>query len=162
METCDRLHERSEVDLLAHLIWAEARGETTQGKRAVAHVVLNRMKAQSYFGSTISDVILKPGHFSSFNQDGTNRTRLPSVSPNDREFALCKAIAELAVHGHLKDDPTGGATHFHRNDRKPTWASKLTYLGQIGKHVFYRESLQPALTASRDANRQKPVREIQL
>jgi N-acetylmuramoyl-L-alanine amidase len=151
----------SETDLLAHLIWTEARGETTQGKVAVAHVVLNRVKAQSYFGGTISDVILKPGHFPSFNQDGTNRTQLRRVPPGDRELALCKAIAELAVHGHLKDDPTDGATHFHRIDRKPSWASRLTYLRQIGKHVFYRESLQPSL-ADRDLKRHKPVCEIQL
>jgi hypothetical protein len=32
MESSERLHDLSEIDLLAHLIWAEARGETTQGE----------------------------------------------------------------------------------------------------------------------------------
>lgn len=144
-ETVKRYHGRlrklSEVDLLACFIWGEARGEKVEGKLAVAHVVLNRADAGSYYGRTIREVILKDGQSLCFNANDPDSALIPRLLSADREFALCKVIAELATRGHLKNDPTGGATHFHRLDEKPPWATKLTYLRQIGNHVFYRESL---------------------
>ena len=134
----DRLRKLSEGELLAYFIWGEARGEKVEGKLAIVHVVLNRVKAQSNYGRTIRDVILKPGHFTGPDPNLAQTLRIP---PADIELALCKAIAELATRGHLRNDPTDGATHFHRLNSKPTWATKLTYLRQIGNHVFYRESL---------------------
>lgn len=144
-ETVKRYHGRlrklSEVDLLACFIWGEARGEKVEGKLAVAHVVLNRADAGSYYGRTIREVILKVGQSLCFNVNDPDSAPIPRHLSADREFALCKAIAELATRGHLKNDPTGGATHFHRVDSKPPWEPKLTYLRQIGNHVFYREAL---------------------
>ena len=136
----DRLGRLSDVELLACFIWAETSGEKVEGKLAVAHVVLNRVKARSYYGRTIRDVILKPGYFTCFKRDNLDFALSQKLASGDREFALCKAIAELAARGHLKNDPTSGATHFHRLNSKPPWAPKLTYLRQIGNHVFYRES----------------------
>ena len=137
----DRLRRLSDVELLACFIWGEARGEKVEGKLAVIHVVLNRVKAQSYYGGTIRDVILRPGQFTFFKENDPILAQILKLPSGDSEFALCKAIAELATRGHLKNDPTGGATHFHRLNSKPPWAPKLTYLRQIGNHVFYRESL---------------------
>lgn len=141
----DRLRKLSEVDLLACFIWGEARGEKVEGRLAVAHVVLNRVKTQSYYGGTIQDVLLKPGHFTCFKENDPNLAQLLKIRSSDKEFALCKAIAELATRGHLKNDPTGGATHFHRVNSTPAWAPKLTYLRQIGNHVFYRETLNRSI-----------------
>ena len=137
----NRLRKLSDVELLACFIWGEARGEKVEGKLAIVHVVLNRVKARSYYGRTIRDVILTPGHFTCFKEHDPNLASILKLPSGDREFALCKAIAELATRGHLKNDPTGGATHFHKLNSKPPWAPKLTYLGQIGNHLFYRESL---------------------
>ncbi len=67
-----QLDRLTEPQLLARCIWGEARGEPIQGKLAVAHVVLNRVKAQSYYGKTIRDVILKPWQFSCFNENDPN------------------------------------------------------------------------------------------
>lgn len=136
-----RLRKLSDVELLACFVWGEARGEKVEGKLAIVHVVLNRVKARPYYGGTIRDVLFKPEHFTCFEENGPNLAQILRLSSGDREFALCKAIAELATRGHLKNDPTGGATHFHRLDAKPPWATKLTYLRRIGNHVFYRESL---------------------
>ena len=137
----DRLKRLSDVELLACFIWGEAKGEKVEVKLAVVHTVLNRIKARFYYGKTIRDVILKPGHFTCFKGNDPDSALIERLLSDDREFALCKAIAELATRGHLKNDPTDGATHFHRVDSKPPWAPKLTYLRQIGNHVFYRESL---------------------
>jgi N-acetylmuramoyl-L-alanine amidase len=141
----DRVRKLSDVELLACFIWVETKGEKVEGKLAIVHVILNRVKARSYYGGTIRDVILKPGHFTCFKENDPNLAQILELPSGDREFALCKAIAELATRGHLKKDPTGGATHFHKANSKPPWAPKLTYLRQIGNHVFYRESLNRSM-----------------
>ena len=53
-----------ERQLLARVIWVEARGECAQGQQAVAEVVLNRM-ASPNFGDTLSNVIYAEGQFRS-------------------------------------------------------------------------------------------------
>jgi N-acetylmuramoyl-L-alanine amidase len=136
-----QLGKHSDADLLASFIWSEARGERLEVKLAVAHVVLNRVKARPYHDRTIQDVILKPEHFAGLDENDTKLAHIPRVPSGDREFALCKAIAELATRGHLKNDPTGGATCFHRVNSKPSWASGLIFRRQIGNHIFYIEPL---------------------
>jgi len=137
----DRLRKLSDIELLACFIWGEARGEKVEGKLAVAHVVMNRVHAGSYYGRTTREVIFKVGQSLCFNVNDPDSAQIPRLLSADREFALCRAIAELATRGLLKNDPTGGATHFHRLDAKPPWATKLNFLRQIGNHVFYLESL---------------------
>ena len=141
----DQLGNHSDADLLARFIWTEARGERLEGKLAVAHMVLNRVKARSHCGSNISDVILKSMDFLSARERDSMLAQMPNAVSTDREFALCKAIAELATRGHLKDDPTGGATHFHKINSKPAWASKLIFQRQIGSHVFYKDPLMRSI-----------------
>lgn len=51
-------------DLLAKVIWVEARGESEAGQQAVAEVVLNRM-ASDRFPDSINDVIYGEGQFRS-------------------------------------------------------------------------------------------------
>lgn len=50
--------------LLAKLIWLEARGESAEGQQAVAEVVLNRL-VSGKFGSTLEEVIYGEGQFRS-------------------------------------------------------------------------------------------------
>ena len=51
-----------EQQLLAKLIWLEARGESREGQQAVAEVALNRL-VSGRFGSTLSEVIYGEGQF---------------------------------------------------------------------------------------------------
>lgn len=51
-----------EQQLLAKLIWLEARGESAEGQQAVAEVVLNRL-VSGKFGNTLSQVIYGEGQF---------------------------------------------------------------------------------------------------
>lgn len=53
----------SEVDLLARIIWLEARGECFDGQQAVAEVVFNRMLSGA-FPDSLEDVIYQKGQFS--------------------------------------------------------------------------------------------------
>ena len=51
-----------EQQLLAKLIWLEARGESKEGQQAVAEVVLNRLVSGKY-GATLANVIYGEGQF---------------------------------------------------------------------------------------------------
>lgn len=55
----------SEKDLLARIVWAESRGECTEGQIAVAEVVLNRMYSDK-FPDTLQDVLSQKNQFASW------------------------------------------------------------------------------------------------
>ncbi len=54
----------ADIDLLARMVWVEARGEVFDGQQAVAEVVLNRVVAND-FQSTVQNVVYAPGQFRS-------------------------------------------------------------------------------------------------
>ena len=56
-----------EIDLLAKIVWVEARGESKEGQRAVVEVIFNRMTSD-LFPDTLYDVLSqkKPTQFSSW------------------------------------------------------------------------------------------------
>jgi N-acetylmuramoyl-L-alanine amidase len=136
------LERSSDAELLARCIWGEARSESIEGKLAVAHVVLNRVKAQSYYGRTVKEVMLKPWQFSCFNENDPNLAKILGLKTDNPGLAYCQAVADMALLSHSQD-PTGGATHYHTTSIKPSWAnsSQMTFLCRIGNHLFYRESL---------------------
>jgi N-acetylmuramoyl-L-alanine amidase len=136
------LEKLSEADLLARCIWGEARGESIRGKLAVAHVVLNRVNANSYYGSSIKEVILKPLHFSCFNENNPNLAKILSLNSSNPDLAYCQAVADVSLLTG-NPDPTGGATHYYAAHVKPSWVSspQMKFLCKIGNHLFYRESL---------------------
>ena len=53
-----------ERELLARMVWVEARGESEEGQQAVAEVVLNRLVAGN-FQSSIESIIMAEGQFNS-------------------------------------------------------------------------------------------------
>ena len=113
----------SDITLLAHVVYAEARGEPYLGQVAVAAVVLNR-KADPAFPKTIADIIYQPGAFSSVNDGQINLT--PSAT-------AIKAAQEAAGGS----DPSKGALFFF-NPAKTTNAYiwSRPQLIQIGNHIF--------------------------
>jgi spore germination cell wall hydrolase CwlJ-like protein len=79
------------VDLVARLIYAEARGESMNGKKAVAQLVINRqLKNSSEFGGTsVHGVVLKsPGGFVGMT---TSAARCPSTSTQQWQDSLSAA-----------------------------------------------------------------------
>ena len=68
-----------ELELLACLVWAEARGEDQIGKQLVVDVVLNRVDDPRFPG-TITDVIYQRGQFSPVT-DGNLRKAFSNVTP---------------------------------------------------------------------------------
>ncbi len=111
------------INLLAHLINGEARGEPYTGMVAVAAVVLNRVSS-SKFPSTISGVIYQQGAFDAVSDGQINLT--PSSE--------CYNAARDAMNGW---DPSGGALYYFNPataTNKWIWSRPMTIT--IGKHRF--------------------------
>ena len=109
-----------ERQLLARVVWVEARGESDEGQQAVAEVVLNRMASEK-FGNTLNSVIYADGQFRS----------VPYLDDAEPYQAQYDAI-ERAIYGPyvLPEDVVHFAT-FRTNDN--VW-------GQIGGHIFCYEN----------------------
>lgn len=113
----------SDVNLLAKLIYGEARGEVYTGQVAVGAVVLNRVKSSS-FPNTIAGVIYQSGAFDAVSDGQIN---LPLN-------ATAKKAAQDAINGW---DPSYGAIYYFNPataTNKWIWSRPLTVV--IGKHRF--------------------------
>lgn len=123
--------ELSDVELLALLIAGEADGEELAGQVAVACVPVERLR-RGRWGDDLRSVMLQPYQFSTFN-DGHWERFTHRIDHHRR-------LARLAME-KLLSSPAPGATHYHAASIIPSWAysSKMQMVGQLGRHVFYRE-----------------------
>lgn len=129
-------------DVLTRTLWGEARGEGAEGLRAVAHVIMNRVKLArvhggSWWGNDIIGVCQKPFQFSCWNRNDPNFKRVIAVDAHNPEFRLASSIARRVMDGSDTFDTTHGATHYHRFDLTPRWARGQVATIRIGAHVFY-------------------------
>ena len=113
----------SNVNLLARVVYGEARGEPYTGQVAVAAVVLNRVKS-SKFPNSISGVVYQSGAFDAVADGQINMT------PD----ATAKKAAQDALNGW---DPSYGAIYYFNPStatNKWIWSRPMTVT--IGKHRF--------------------------
>jgi len=123
-------------DCLTAAIYYEARSEPLDGQRAVAQVVLNRVRDRAFPRSVCGVVYQGSGRSTgcqfSFTCDGSmNRPRDPSAWERSR------GVAAAALAGAVYA-PVGTATHYHASYMLPWWASSLVRVGAVGSHLFYR------------------------
>ena len=111
------------VNLLARIISAEARGEPYTGQVAVGAVVLNRVQHPS-FPDSIAGVIYQKGAFTAVD-DGQFWEAVSDSSYN---------AARDALNGW---DPTGGAIYYY-NPKKTSnqWIRSRPVITTIGDHLF--------------------------
>ena len=113
----------SQVNLLARLISAEARGEPYSGQVAVGAVVLNRIKHPS-FPNTLSGVIYQSGAFTCITDGQFNQPVAESAYRAARD----------AFNGV---DPSGGAIYyFNPSTATSSWIWSRPLITVIGKHRF--------------------------
>ena len=113
----------SNVNLLAHLIYGEARGESYIGQVAVGAVIMNRVKSSS-FPNTIAGVIYQKGAFDAVSDGQIN------MNPDN----TAKKAAQDAMNGW---DPSYGAIYYFNPStatNKWIWSRPVTVT--IGKHRF--------------------------
>lgn len=126
-----------DIAVMARTVWGEARGESFDGKTAVAWVIRNRAERGGWWGATIRDVCRKPFQFSCWNPSDPNLGKLQAVTIIDGPFVACLAASSAVLAG-IVPDPTGGATHYHTLSISPKWAEGQTPTVTLGSHVFYK------------------------
>jgi spore germination cell wall hydrolase CwlJ-like protein len=124
------------LDCLTAAVYYEAATEPLAGQRAVAQVVLNRVRHPAYPNS-VCGVVFEGARRStgcqfSFSCDGSLR-RAPMAGYWDR----AREVAEAALNGYVYA-PVGWATHYHANYVVPYWSSSLVKSANVGMHIFYR------------------------
>lgn len=113
----------NDLNLLARLIYGEARGEPYSGQVAVGAVVLNRVRNSS-FPNTVAGVIYERGAFDVVSDGQIN------LSPN----STAKKAAQDALNGW---DPSYGAIYYFNPataTNKWIWSRPATVT--IGRHRF--------------------------
>jgi len=112
-----------EMELLARVISAEARGESFDGQVAVGAVVLNRVECRD-FPDSVSEVCHQPGAFCGVTDGQID------IEPSES----CRAAAEAAARG---EDPTGGAVYFYNpKTAASAWIRSRPVVVIIGNHCF--------------------------
>ena len=120
----------------ARTVWAEARGEPEAGQRAVAHVIVNRLRSNRW-GTTLASVCVFRLQFSCWNDSDPNRIQLVSLSENDPAVVTFGGFLEDALRGQ-DPDATQGALHYYAiSIPEPSWAAGKSFT-QIGNHRFVR------------------------
>ncbi|WP_052339868.1 cell wall hydrolase [Gorillibacterium massiliense] len=114
-----------ELEILARVIYSEARGESFEGQVAVGAVVLNRVLSPR-FPDTIKAVVFQKGAFTAL-RDGQYR-----LAPD----SIAYAAALEALKGV---DPTGEAIYYY-NPKIATsdWIRTRLQTAEIGNHIFAR------------------------
>lgn len=106
----------NERELIARVVYLEARGEPEKGQQAVAEVILNRVAAEN-FPSSVESVVYQEGQFAAAED-------IEKATPGEKQYAA----VEAAMYGEpvLPMD----VVYFSREgENENVW-------GKIGGHVF--------------------------
>ena len=150
-----------QVHCLAKNIYFEARGESMQGKIAVASVTMNRVH-NARFPDTVCGVVeqaiysrwWKEHHdrmvpvkwkcqFTWFCDGKSDKINLTDsngrpIKQNLQAWQQSLEVALLTIRGLIPDN-TNGATHYYNpNLASPQWAVHYEEVAQIDNHCFHR------------------------
>jgi hypothetical protein len=127
----------SDRDLLAKTIQAEAGNQSQVGMLGVGSVIMNRLRNPG-FGSSLQEVILKPGQFSPWNSytgfaGGAQGQDMMNLQPSQMAYS----VADQILAGNY-NDPTKGALNFYNPAlSNPRWGKSAGGdWTQIGDHLF--------------------------
>lgn len=136
---------------LTDALYYEAANEPVEGQRAIAQVVVNRVR-DPHFPRSVCGVVYqgwerKTGCQFSFVCDGSIVRR----HADPVAWARLRPIAVAALSGYVDED-VGTSTHYYATYVKPNWVRSVAKVADIGKHVFCswkgKAGQASALTAS--------------
>lgn len=118
-----RTYTQADWDMLAQVVYGEARGEIYDGQVAVAAVVLNRLEDDA-FPDTLYGVVFQKNAFTCVN-DGQYY-----LSPNRTAY-------EAALEAMQGNDPTNGCLYYWNPATATSrWIWTRSVETRIGNHVF--------------------------
>jgi spore germination cell wall hydrolase CwlJ-like protein len=126
------------IDCLATAVYYEA-GDDAVGQRAVAQVIVNRMRHPA-FPKTICGVVFQgsertTGCQFSFTCDGA----MFRYRPSGAAWQRARDVARLALNGSVYA-AVGHATHYHTDWVVPYWSARLEKITEVHTHLFFRWS----------------------
>jgi len=136
---------------LTDAIYYEAGDQSVEGQRAVAQVVLNRVRDPN-FPKSVCGVVYegwkrKTGCQFSFVCDGSIHRR----PANTALWEQMRPLAVAALNGYVVPE-VGAATHYYATYVTPYWLTSVATVTQIGQHIFCawkgHAGLPSALTAA--------------
>ncbi|GAA0735479.1 cell wall hydrolase [Sphingomonas japonica] len=123
------------IECLTTAIYYEAASEPDNGQRAVAQVILNRVRHPA-FPATVCGVIYQGSdkRYCQFSYacDGAMARR-----PQPAAWARARRVAVDALYGSVFA-PVGLATHYHTYAVTPSWNRSLVMTAVEGAHFFHR------------------------
>ncbi len=131
-----KAHSQNDADCLTQAVYYEARGEGVDGMRAVAQVILNRVRHPA-FPKTICNVVYQGALHGtscqfSFICNGAMGNR---VEPS--AWRRARDVAGAALEGYVMRS-VGTATHFHTLRVDPMWSATMVRVATVGGHAFYQ------------------------
>lgn len=111
----------AEVKCLEIVVEHETTGKLSNGADKVAMVVINRANSPG-FPNTFCEVVYQ-------------RSQFTNVHKTKRAGIAAQQVVEDVLNGTIKRDPL--PLYFHTSKVKPSWASRVRKLYQIGVHIFY-------------------------
>ncbi|WP_213981948.1 cell wall hydrolase [Sphingomonas sp. dw_22] len=124
------------IDCLAAAVYYEA-GDDSLGQRAVAQVILNRMRHPA-FPKTVCGVVFQGAERSTgcqftFTCDGA----ILRYTPTEAAWTRARQVARMALSGTVFR-PVGHATHYHTDWVVPYWSASLDKITEVHTHLFFR------------------------
>jgi hypothetical protein len=141
----------NDIDILAITLMGEGRGESLDGRAAIAYTAKNRAATK---GQSVADRCLQRLQYSCwwnaggaynyrFTLDLAERifkTREGVDEAHRKSYIECKYIAAGVISGQIRDK-TKGATHYCTTElmhsMPPRWAVNEMPTATIGAHVFF-------------------------
>ena len=132
----DKAARAQALQCLASTVYYEAGQESDDGQRAVAQVVLNRVR-HAAFPASVCGVVYQgstrpTGCQFTFTCDGSLYRGADAAG-----WRRAWKVAQAALSGYVYK-PVGWATHYHANYVVPYWAPTLAKSQIVGAHIFYR------------------------
>lgn len=131
-----------DLQIAALTVFCEASGETSEARRGVAYVMMNRLRSHR-FGRTLASVCLHRYQFSEWNDDkGDNANLLRGAEANDSDPVMRDCVEGVQSAMLSGDDPTMGALFYHDDSiaGPPADWGTVEKTVQIGRLIFYREA----------------------
>jgi spore germination cell wall hydrolase CwlJ-like protein len=145
----------------ARTLWQECRGESPDAQRAVAYVILNRLK-RGRWGKTLGAVCLARSQFSAWGPVTPSNSEMlanfrASCALADDDPELLR-LADVMKAAMSEPDPTKGAIYYYNPKdvtHTPTFVTGDAsagvppgiFCGQFGHQLFYRDVTAAPLTS---------------
>ena len=116
--------------VMAHASYYEARNQSDEGVVAVMHVIKNRV-AHKAWPDTVKGGVYQKNQFS-YLWDGSTKKAMKK-----EQHKRMAVLAHNVLNGEV-ESPVADSVFYHTKKVKPGWSKRVTKVGVLGDHIFYK------------------------